>query len=85
MFNISSYLDDQNEPNSIWIDRFLMVPEEDFFRNSVKVTSWGAGGIYQMYRRQRSLTETYSKTKAFPINLFAKVILYLTSLLFLCS
>lgn len=85
MFNISSYLDDQNEPNSIWTDRFLMVPEEYFFRNSVKVTSWGAGGIYQAPLPPVHLTETYSKTKAFPINLFAKVILYLTSLLFLCS
>lgn len=84
MLNISNYLDDQNEPfNSIWIDRILMVLEGDFFRECVEATSRGAGRIYQMYRRQGSLTERYSKTKAFTLNLFAKVVLILISLLFL--
>lgn len=84
MFSISHYLDDQNEPfNSIWIDRILMILEGNFFRDCVEATPWGVGGIYQMYRRQRSLTERCSKTKAFAPDLFAKVVLILTSLLFL--
>jgi len=36
-----------------------------------------------MYGRQRSSTERLSKTKAFALNLFAKVVLILSSLLFL--
>lgn len=36
-----------------------------------------------MHRRQRTLTKSYSKTKAFALNLFAKVVSGITSLLFL--
>lgn len=60
-----------------------MVLEGEFFRECVETTSCGAGGIYQMYRRQRSLTESYSKTKAFALNMFAKVVSVITSLLLL--
>lgn len=86
MINISNYLDDKNEPfNSIWIDRILMVLEEDFSKERVEAaTSWGVGGVYQMYRRQRSLTERHSKTKAFAVNLFAKVNTYFIALSIPC-
>lgn len=83
MLNISNDLGDQNEPfNSIWIERLPMVLEGDFFGERVEATSCGAGGIYQMYRIQRSFTKRYSKSKAFALNLFAKAVLILTSLPF---
>lgn len=47
MLKMSNYLEDQKEPfNSIWIDRILMILDEDFFRECAEATSCGAGGIY---------------------------------------
>lgn len=61
-----------------------MVLEGDFFGECVEANSCGAGGIYQMYRMQRSFTKRYSKSKAFALNLFAKavLILYFVALLY---